>query len=158
METIIKTLVLTTIAVLSMMPAAAETQTNNAAPEGLACFANLTAPEFPMTALQAHVDGSVWVTVQVGPSGAVDKIDSRVVSAWADGPKLLTAPVEKAIRAAAFKPACYGKSVSAVFRYQLSGEPVAQPKATSNSDGPRIMVIRSQPALAATETSKSAKK
>jgi hypothetical protein len=35
--------------------------------EGLSCFANLATPEFPTSALQAHIDGSVWTTTHVGP-------------------------------------------------------------------------------------------
>src|SRR5690349_2926402 len=74
-----------------------------ASPDGLACFENLATPEFPQAALQAHVDGSVWTTTHVSPQGTVDKIETQVVSAWSDGPKMLTPPVEKAIRAAKIK-------------------------------------------------------
>jgi hypothetical protein len=158
MEIQMKTLILTMVALFSALPAiAADGQGAEASPEGLACFENLTPPEFPMAALQAHVDGSVWVNVEVSPSGAAGKIDTQVVSAWADGAKLLTPAVEKAIHAAKFKAACHGKTVSTVFRYQLYGEPVAAPKVTSNSDGPRMMVIQSQPALAPNAAAKQTK-
>src|SRR5437870_2482220 len=79
------------------------------ATDGLACFENLRTPEYPKNALQAHVDGSVWTWTQVNPRGAVDKIDTQVVSAWGEGPNLLTPPVEKAIHAAKIKPECAGK-------------------------------------------------
>jgi hypothetical protein len=124
--------------------------------EGLACFENLAAPEYPKTALQAHVDGSVWTTTHVSSQGAVDKIETQVVSAWGDGPKLLTAPVEKAIRAAKIKSECAGKAVSVVFRYQLFGEATPNPKVTSKIDPPNIMYINSQPA-SLTETSSAGK-
>jgi hypothetical protein len=125
------------------------------ATEGLACFENLSAPEFPKAALQAHVDGSVWTTTQVSAQGTVDKIDTQVVSAWGDGPKLLVPAVEKAIRAARIKPACFGKSVAVVFRYQLYGEPTATPKVTSKTDAPNLMSIESQPALTASVEAKT---
>ena len=154
-----KILLLTTIAMLSTIPAgAAEPPKTDAAPEGLDCFANLTAPEFPMDALRARVDGDAWVNIQVNSGGAIDKVETQVVSAWSSAAKLLTAPVEKAVRAATFKPACYGRTVSTVFRYQLYGDPVANPQATSKADGPRMMLIQSQPAVATNSTAKSAAK
>lgn len=113
--------------------------------EGLACFENLAAPEFPKAALQAHVDGTVWTTTQVSPQGTAGKIDTQVVSAWSQGAKLLTPPVEKAIRAAKIKAECAGKSVAVVFRYQLYGEPTANPKVTSRTDPPNLLWIESQP-------------
>jgi hypothetical protein len=116
-----------------------------ASPDGLACFENLATPEFPQAALQAHVDGSVWTTTHVSPQGTVDKIETQVVSAWGDGPKMLTPPVEKAIRAAKIKPECAGKDVSVVFRYQLHGEATANPKVTSKTEAPNLMWIESQP-------------
>jgi len=113
-------------------------------PDGLACFENLAPPEFPKTALQAHVDGSVWTYTQVSPQGALDKVETQVVSAWGDGPKLLTPPVEKAIRAAKIKSECAGKTVTVVFRYQLYGEATPAPKVKTRTDG-NIMYIESQP-------------
>ena len=124
--------------------------------EGLACFENLAAPEYPKNALQAHVDGSVWTTTHVTPQGTIDKIETQVVSAWGEGPKLLTAPVEKAIRAAKIKSECAGKPVSVVFRYQLFGEATPNPKVTSRTDPPNLMYIESQPASPA-ETSSAGK-
>jgi len=35
--------------------------------EGLGCFENLAAPEYPKSALRAQVDGSVWTWTQVNP-------------------------------------------------------------------------------------------
>lgn len=152
-----KTLTLSILFLFGSLMAAAEPQgsaSDSSAPEGLQCFDKLTPPEFPMAALQQHVDGSVWVYINVSPQGAVEKIDTQVVSAWSDGAKLLTPPVEKAIRAASFKPACHGKQVSTVFRYQLVGEPVAKPEVKTNSDSPRMMVIESHPLAAAAESAK----
>jgi len=126
-----------------------------ASSEGLACFENLATPEYPKTALQAHVDGSVWTTTHVGPQGTVDKVETQVVSAWGDGPKLLTPPVEKAIRASKIKSECAGKTVSVVFRYQLHGEAIADPKVTSRQDAPNILWIESQPASAKKTSSAS---
>ena len=117
--------------------------------QGLACFENFATPEYPKNALQTHVDGSVWTWTHLNSQGTVDKIDSEVVSAWGEGPKLLTPPVEKAIRAAKIKPECSGKTVSVVFRYQLHGEATTEPKVTSRNEAPNIMYIESQPATAA---------
>jgi len=121
-------------------------QTSQYSGEGLACFENLATPEFPSAALQAHVDGTVWTTTHVNSQGMVERVDSQVVSAWADGPKMLTPPVEKAIRAAKIKSECAGKEVPVVFRYELHGEATQTPKVTSRTEG-NIIYIESQPAL-----------
>ena len=146
-------LLVASVTLLSARFANAQTTSST---EGLACFENLAAPEYPKSALQAHVDGSVWTTTHVSPQGTVDKIETQVVSAWGEGPKLLTAPVEKAIRAAKIKSECAGKPVSVVFRYQLFGEATANPKVTSRTDPPNLMYIESQPA-SLTETSSAGK-
>jgi hypothetical protein len=116
--------------------------------EGLACFENLAAPEYPKAALQASVDGSVWTTTHVSPQGTIDKIDTQVASAWGDGPKLLTAPAERAIRSAKIKPECDGKTVLVVFRFEVHGQAVPNPKVTSRTDPPNLMWIESEPASA----------
>jgi len=121
-------------------------------PEGLSCFENLTAPEFPSSALQAHIDGTVWTTTHLSPQGTIERIEAQVVSAWGDGPKLLTPPVEKAIRAAKIKPSCAGKEVPAIFRYQLHGEARLSPTITTRTEG-NLMWIESQPASTATKGS-----
>src|SRR5579863_903259 len=64
---------------------------------GFECFERAETPEFPQAALQSHIDGTVWLTAQVTPQGAADKIETQVTSAWANGPKLLAPPVEKAV-------------------------------------------------------------
>jgi len=118
-------------------------------PDGLACFENLATPEFPKEALQARVDGSVWIWTQLNPQGAIDKIETQVVSAWGQGEKLLTPPLEKAIRAAKIKSECAGKRVSVVFRYQLHGEATLNPKVTSKTEASNVVDIESQPATEA---------
>ena len=130
------------------IPACAYAQAN----EGLACYQNLATPEYPKAALRSHVDGSVWTTTHVSPQGTIDKIETQVVSAWADGPKLLAPPVEKAIRAAKIKPDCAGKLVLVVFRYQLYGEAIPNPTVKSTPEPPHMLFIESQPATM-TETS-----
>lgn len=128
-------------------PPSSKTAQQPSGKDGLACFDNLAAPEFPMTALQAHVDGSVWAYVHVSPQATPEKIDTQVVSAWSKAPQLLTAPVEKAVRSARIKPECAGKTVTVVFRYQLHGEPAQTPKVTSRNEAPNLIWIESQPAI-----------
>jgi len=114
-------------------------------PSGLECVDKLVTPDFPKTALEAHVDGSVWTWMQVTPQGTADKITTQVVSAYGDGPKLLTPAAEKALKESKFKTSCAGKTVSVVFRYELHGEPTATPKVTSRNEPPNIVYIESQP-------------
>jgi hypothetical protein len=118
-------------------------------PAGLECFDNLAMPEFPRTALQQRVDGTVWVHEEVGPGGAPGKMDVQVTSAWADGAKLLQPPVEAVIKAAKLKPDCAGKTVLAVFRYELHGDPVANPQVSTRKEPSYIVWIESQPMMAA---------
>jgi len=118
-------------------------------PAGLECFDNLATPEYPRAALRAKVDGSVWETLEVGAGGTLGKLDTQVVSAYADGSKLLTPPAEAAIRSGKLKADCAGKTVLVVFRYQLHGEPVANPEVTNRREPPNIIWIESQPAAAA---------
>ena len=112
--------------------------------DGLSCFEHLVTPEYPTSALASHVDGSVWTWIHVSPQGTPEKIDTQVVSAWNDGAKLLTPPVEKAIRASKIKPECAGKTVRAVFRYQYEGEQPPDPNAKPDTDGGYLMTIVSR--------------
>jgi hypothetical protein len=100
-------------------------------------------PEFPRAALEARVDGSVWTWIQVTAQGA-GKVDTQVVSAYSQGPKLLTPAVEKAVQESTFKPECAGKTVAVVFRYELHGQPTASPKVTSKTDSPDTLDIERQ--------------
>jgi hypothetical protein len=116
--------------------------------DGLACFENLNTPEYPRVALQSHVDGSIWTWTTTDAQGGNAKIETQVVSAWSEAPKLLAPAVEKAIHAARVKPDCAGKKVWVVFRYDVRGDAVSNPKVTSRQDGPNVMWIEGQPAEA----------
>jgi outer membrane biosynthesis protein TonB len=111
---------------------------------GFECFEHAETPEFPQSALQSHVDGTVYVRVLVTAQGGADKVDTQVASAWGEGQKLLTPAVEKAVRASKFKTQCAGKTVAVVYRYQLLGEATANPKPTTRTEL-NIMFIESQP-------------
>jgi hypothetical protein len=125
---------------------------------GFECFQSVETPEFPQSALQSHIDATVWVTLQVTPQGAADKVETKVTSAWESGPKLFAPAVEKVVRASKFKAECAGKTVAVVYRYDLQGEATATPKATAKTEA-RVMYIESQPELmAATKKSGAATK
>jgi hypothetical protein len=113
---------------------------------GFECFESVQTPEFPQAALQSRIDATVWATVQVTPQLTADKIETKVTSAWADGPKLFAPAVEKILQASKFKAECAGKAVSVVYRYDLQGDPVAAPKATVKRED-RVMYIESPPEL-----------
>jgi hypothetical protein len=127
-------------------------------PAGLECFDTLGVPDYPRAALQAKIDGSVWETIEVGPQGALGKVDTQVVSAYSDGAKLLTPPVDAVIHAAKLKADCAGKTALVVFRYQLHGDAVANPQVTNRREPPNIVWIESQPATAAAGAAKGAAK
>lgn len=117
--------------------------------DGVACFVSLM-PEYPKAALEAHVDGSIWTWTEVGADGVPGKIETQVVSAWSRAEQMLKAPVEKAIHASMAKPECAGRKVWVVFRYELHGDPVANPKVISRVENPNIVWIESDPAIAPT--------
>jgi Gram-negative bacterial TonB protein C-terminal len=125
----------------------AQQQAAPAAPAdpGFECFEHAETAEFPQSALRAHIDGTVYIRVQVTAQGTAGKIDTQVASAWADGPKLLTAAAEKAVRASKFKAECAGKTVAVVYRYDLHDEAIASPKPATRTES-NIMFIDSQPA------------
>lgn len=112
--------------------------------DGLSCFEHLVTPQYPSSALGAHVDGSVWTWIHVNPQGTPEKIDTQTVSAWRDGEKLLTPAVEQALRASKVKPECVGKTVRAVFRYQYEGEIAPDPNAKPETDGNYLVWILSK--------------
>lgn len=133
-------------ALLSCLPGKAQQAPHPASGnDGLSCFVSSPVPEYPAAALDAHVDGSVWTWTTLTAQGTADKVETEVVSAWSQGPKLLTAPVEKAIREAKFKPECAGRKVWVVFRYDLHGDATPSPKVTTRADGPNLIWIESQP-------------
>lgn len=113
--------------------------------DSLSCFVNIATPDYPKAALDEHVEGDVWTWTHLSANGVPEKINSDFVSARSDGGKLLTPAVEKAIRAAKFKPECDGKTVWAVFRYEFQGEATPQPKITATDEGPHLLIIESEP-------------
>ena len=115
---------------------------------GFECFDHVDTPEYPRAALMQHVDGTVWVTLDLTAQATPTNIKSEISTAWASGEKLLVPPVEKAVRDSKFKSSCAGKSVAVVYRYDLIGDAVANPNVTTKSDE-RIMYIDSAPAMAA---------
>lgn len=123
-------------------------QMRAAPPEpGLECFAQVSTPEYPPAALQEDITGTVWTTITLTPQDTIGKIDTRVVSAYSSGEKLLAPAVEKAIRSSTFKPDCAGKTVSVAFRYQIAGQAVANPQPTSTKEPPNVVWIESQPPM-----------
>ena len=111
---------------------------------GFECFDHAETPDFPQSALQAHVDGTVYIWVHLTAQASVDKIDNQIASSWKDGPAMLLPAVEKAVRASKFKSDCAGKTVAVVYRYSLVGAPIAAPKPTTKTES-NIMYIESQP-------------
>jgi hypothetical protein len=116
---------------------------------GFECFDHAEVPDFPQAALRSKVDGTVWMRIQLTAQGTVGKMENEVSSAWGTASKLLVPPVEKAIQASKFKSDCSGKTVAVVYRYELHGDAIANPKPTNKMESPNIMFIDSQPEKAA---------
>src|SRR5579871_5175790 len=135
------------LVLLSALPVRAQTTQSASGNDGLSCFVNAPAPEYPRAAIDEHVDGSVWTWTTVTSQGTIDKIDSEVVSAWSKGPKLLAPPVEKAIHEAKIKPECAGRKIWVVFRYDLHGDATPTSRVTSRAERPNIIWIESQPGV-----------
>ncbi len=114
---------------------------------GLECFAQMSNVDYPSAALHRDVTGSVWTTISLTPQDTIGKIDTRVVSAYSDGERLLVPAVEKALRSSSFKPDCAGKTVYVTFRYQIDGAAVANPQPESRKEPPNVVWVESQPPL-----------
>ena len=125
---------------------------------GFECFDHAETPEFPSAALQQHVDGTVWVTLDVTAQGTPDKIHSEISTAWTAGEKLLVPAVEKAVRASKFKSsnALKQERGGGVSLQPHRRHAVAHPDVTTKSDA-RIMYIDSAPELAAAGGKRAAK-
>jgi hypothetical protein len=104
------------------------------------CFEHVETPEFPRAALQENVTGTVYVTLDAG------KIGTQVTSAWPTAAKILVPAVEKAVHASKIKQECADKSVELAFRFDISGNPIANPATTTRTES-RMMVLESQPEL-----------
>ena len=113
---------------------------------GFECFEHAETPDFPHAALQENVTGTVFVTIEVTPQATAGKVDTQVISAWATASKILVPAVEKAVRASKLKQECAGKSVAVAFRYEISGNPIANPAVATRTDS-RLMFLESQPEL-----------
>ncbi len=112
---------------------------------GLECFAQMSTVDYPQAALREDVTGTVWTTINLTPQDTVGKIDTRVVSAYSDGEKLLVPAVDKAIRSSTFKPDCAGKNVFIAFRYEIDGQAVANPQPQEKKEPPNVVWIESHP-------------
>jgi len=108
---------------------------------GFECFEHLETPEFPHAALQQNVTGTVYVTLDSG------KLATQVVSAWPAASKILVPAVEKAVRASKLKQECADKSVAVAFRYEIGGNPIANPATVTRTES-SLMFLDSQPELA----------
>ncbi len=104
------------------------------------CFEQVETPEFPRAALQQNITGTVYVTLEAG------KLDTKVASAWPTASKILIPAVEKAVRASKLKPECADKSVEIAFRFDIGGNPIANPTTTTRTES-RLMFLESQPEL-----------
>ena len=89
----------------------------------------------------------MYVTLDAG------KIDTKVASAWPTASKILVPPVETAVRASKLKQECAGKSVELAFRFEIGGNPIANPATTTRTES-RMMVLESQPELMTAKPSK----
>lgn len=87
--------------------------------DGLACFENLAAPEYPADAASKNIDGFVWATIKVNQDGKVDSIQTNVISNSPEAKSYLVLPAEEAIRGARVKAECKGQTISIDFRYEL---------------------------------------
>ena len=100
--------------------------------EGVGCFENLNAPDYPVEAVEQKTDGFVWATIRMSAEGKIVSIDTDVISPANGAAAVLVPPVEKALRAAKVKPACYGKTTAIDFRYELTGDSFASPPDASS--------------------------
>lgn len=88
-----------------------------------ACFEKLRIPAYPLLARQAHLTGTLWVTVDLGSNGNVEKVSARSQLNNDRAQSVLLAPVESVLRKSQFRRGCAGKQITLVFEFGLYGDP-----------------------------------
>ena len=80
----------------------------------MSCVERLQMPVYPPLARQASIAGTVTTIVALMADGSA-QVD-------AEGHRLLTQAVEKAIKASIFRKECAGKSIKLLFSFVAGGE------------------------------------
>src|SRR6266852_3686934 len=85
-----------------------------------ACIQRLEIPRYPPLATQARMEATITVDVLIGQGGTAKQVDTTAESRSTQGKALLGAAVWKVISEAKFRPECAGKTVKAVFHFNLT--------------------------------------
>jgi hypothetical protein len=91
-------------------------QANQDGGSNMSCVERLQMPLYPPLARAARISGSVTVTISIAADG------SRKTTMSPSAHLLLTAAIEKALQASAFRTSCAGKSVTLVFNFVFGNE------------------------------------
>src|SRR5882724_5942911 len=94
----------------------------------IACVERIPVPAYPELARQRQVEGTVNATVVLSPQASVQLITTDFASKTDKVIGILIRTVEDAIRAATYRTACGGKTVSFIFDFKLSGTASASPR------------------------------
>jgi Gram-negative bacterial TonB protein C-terminal len=91
-------------------------QSNQEVDSNMSCVERLQMPVYPPLARAARIRGSVTVTVSIAADG------SKKTTMSPSAHLLLTAAIETALQASAFRTSCAGKSVTLVFNFVFGSE------------------------------------
>jgi hypothetical protein len=105
----------------------AVSQTSSGDPSNAYCVERLDIPAYPLLAMQARITGTVTATVHLSARAAAQDVMAVSSPKIGRAKAILTEPVEAVIREARFRPACGGKIVTLIFRFELIGETENRP-------------------------------
>jgi hypothetical protein len=92
--------------------------------DNVQCVVRLQMPTYPPLARQAQVQGTVETIVVLGADGALDRIDTTThVPVNERVGRILSAPVEAALRKAQYRRECANKRIPLVFHFSITGDP-----------------------------------
>lgn len=110
------------------------------------CVERLRIPDFPAEARQGGAEGTITATVTLSSRASVQLIATEFQTKKPKTIGILIPPVEDAIRQAAFRPRCAGKTIELVFDFALAGSASELPAQTVYFGYPNKFRIVAAPA------------
>jgi hypothetical protein len=111
----------------------------------IACVERLPMPMYAALAQQTRLEGTITTSVMLSPRATVEKVTTDFAAKSSKVTGALIRSVEDAVRGAAFRPNCGGKTVVLIFEFKIAGEPSDHPKQTDSFGYPNKFWIVVEP-------------
>jgi hypothetical protein len=127
---------------------AALAQDRGEADSNIACVERLQMPAYSPLASAARVQGTITVSVPLSAAASPERVTTESTGETPTGLRLLVPSIESAIKGATFRSNCGGKTVTLVFRFQIEGKAVDNPKTSLAFGFPnRFWITTQEPAF-----------